>query len=60
MEPMADRVHHRPDRHLIGCSTQNLHVFGEGLNPMLAGALDEIYSDEDTLLERLRSIADAA
>jgi nucleoside 2-deoxyribosyltransferase len=55
----ADRVHHKPHRHLIGYATQDFHVFGEGLNPMLAGALDEIHSDEDSLLERLRAIAAA-
>jgi nucleoside 2-deoxyribosyltransferase len=56
----ADRFHNKPDRHLIGYATQDFHVFGEGLNPMLAGALDEIYGDEDSLLERLRSIKDAS
>lgn len=56
----ADRVHHKPDRHLIGYATQDFYVFGKGLNPMLSGALDEVFSDEDSLLERLRVIAEAA
>jgi nucleoside 2-deoxyribosyltransferase len=56
----ADRVHHKPELHLIGYTTQDFHVFGEGLNPMLSGALDEVYSNEDSLLERLSVIAEAA
>jgi nucleoside 2-deoxyribosyltransferase len=50
----ADRIHHKPDRKLIGFSTDVRHHHPGGLNAMLLGALDEIHDDEDTLLDRLR------
>jgi nucleoside 2-deoxyribosyltransferase len=52
----ADRLHHKPDRILIGYSTQWRHLAGTGLNAMLTGALDEIYHDEAALLDRLQAI----
>jgi nucleoside 2-deoxyribosyltransferase len=52
----ADRLHQNRHRKLIGLSTDFLRG-GPGINAMLAGALDEIYADETTLLERLREIA---
>lgn len=55
----ADRSHHRLDRYLIGYATQNRYFWGAGFNAMLTGALDEIYHDETTPLDRLRVIAEA-
>jgi nucleoside 2-deoxyribosyltransferase len=51
----ADRLHHNQHRKLIGLSTDFLHG-GAALNAMLVGALDEIYSAETALLERLGQI----
>lgn len=51
----ADRLHQNPHRHLIGLSTDFLRG-GSALNAMLVGALDEIYSEETALLERLGDI----
>ncbi len=50
----ADRLHHKPDRKLIGYSTDQRHR-SNSHNAMLVGALDEIHDDEDSLLDRLRS-----
>jgi len=52
----ADRLHHKPDRKLIGYSTQWRHLAGTGLNAVLTGALDEIYHNETMLLDRLQAI----
>lgn len=51
----ADRLHQNRHRKLIGLSTDFLHG-GPGLNAMLVGALDELYSEEGALLERLGEI----
>ena len=52
----ADRLHQNRQRKLIGLSTDFLRG-GPAINAMLVGSLDEIYSDEPALLERLREIA---
>lgn len=51
----ADRLHHNWHRKMIGLSTDFLRG-GGALNPMLVGAVDEIYSEETALLERLADI----
>jgi nucleoside 2-deoxyribosyltransferase len=51
----ADRLHHNRHRKLIGLSTDFLRG-GDAINPMLSHALDEIYSTEANLLERLGGI----
>ncbi|HSR43981.1 MAG TPA: nucleoside 2-deoxyribosyltransferase [Acidimicrobiia bacterium] len=51
----ADRLHRNQSRVMIGLSTDFLRG-GTALNPMLVGALDEIYSEETALLERLGEI----
>ena len=51
----ADRLHRSQHRKLIGLSTDFLRG-GAAINPMLLYALDEIYSEEAELLERLRTI----
>jgi len=52
----ADRIHHKPDRTLIGYSTDWRHQSSAGFNAMLVGALDEIHHDEAALLNRLREL----
>jgi nucleoside 2-deoxyribosyltransferase len=52
----ADRMHEHHGRVLIGYTTDRRHELGAGLNAMLLGALDEVYTDEVALLERLRSL----
>jgi hypothetical protein len=52
----ADRLQRSPQRRLIGLSTDFRHRGGPGLNAMLVGALDEIHTEEATLLERLGEI----
>lgn len=52
----ADRLQRSPHRRLIGLSTDFRHRGGTALNAMLVGALDEIHTEEATLLERLASI----
>jgi nucleoside 2-deoxyribosyltransferase len=52
----ADRLHHRPDRLLIGYASDQRHRGDTGLNAMLVGALDEIHHDEAALLDRLRAV----
>ena len=51
----ADRLHRNGRRKLIGLSTDFFHG-GPALNAMLVGALDEIYSEENHLIERLAEI----
>jgi nucleoside 2-deoxyribosyltransferase len=51
----ADRIHQNQHRKLIGLSTDFLRG-GAAINPMISYALDEIYSEETELLERLGSI----
>ena len=52
----ADRIHSKPDRRLIGYSSDRRHELASGLNAMLVGALDEIHHDEAALLDRLQSL----
>jgi nucleoside 2-deoxyribosyltransferase len=52
----ADRMHHKPDRRLIGYSSDRRHELGSGFNPMLVGALDDIHRDEAALLDHLKSL----
>lgn len=51
----ADRIHNKPDRRLIGYSSDRRNELGSGFNAMLVGALDEIHHDEAALLDRLQS-----
>lgn len=51
----ADRLHRNRHRKLIGLSTDFLRG-GAGINAMLVGALDEVFSEESALLERLTEI----
>jgi len=52
----GDRLHQNQHRKVIGLSTDFLRG-GAAINAMLAGALDEIYAEEATLLERLAEIS---
>ena len=52
----ADRHHTQRDRKLIGFSTDWRVFSPAGINAMLAGALDEVVTDETSLLDRLREI----
>jgi nucleoside 2-deoxyribosyltransferase len=52
----ADRPQRGRRRRLIGLSTDSRHRGGAALNAMLVGALDEIHTEETTLVERLSEI----
>jgi hypothetical protein len=51
----GDRLHQNRHRRLIGLST-DLRRGGTARNAMLAGGLDEVYADEESLLQRLSEI----
>jgi nucleoside 2-deoxyribosyltransferase len=54
----AEREHRRGPRPIIGLMTDWRVAFpNEPLNAMLFGALDDIYTDVDALLARLRKLA---
>lgn len=52
----ADRVRANPERKLIGFSTDWRVFSPAGINAMLFGALDQIFSEESALLERLEEL----